>query len=59
MTEYCGCCDKFVWPNDDLPEDWEDKLCSSAPMSIQSYDRQDIFLSHVTRLAKEHPEKHK
>jgi hypothetical protein len=22
MTEYCDCCDKFVWPNDE-PEDWE------------------------------------
>jgi hypothetical protein len=23
MSEYCGCCSKFVWPSDDPPEDWE------------------------------------
>jgi hypothetical protein len=23
MPKYCGCCDKFVWPNGDPPEDWE------------------------------------
>jgi hypothetical protein len=23
MPKYCGCCDKFVWPNDDPLEDWE------------------------------------
>jgi hypothetical protein len=22
MSEYCGCCGKFVWPNGE-PEDWE------------------------------------
>jgi hypothetical protein len=23
MSEYCGCCGKFVWPNGDPLEDWE------------------------------------
>jgi hypothetical protein len=23
MPEYCGCCEKFVWPNGDPPEGWE------------------------------------
>jgi hypothetical protein len=21
MSEYCGCCGKFVWPSDDPPKD--------------------------------------
>jgi hypothetical protein len=32
----------------------EHNLCSSAPMSMQSYVHQDIFLSYVPRLAEEH-----
>jgi hypothetical protein len=32
----------------------EHKLCSSAPMFMQSYVRQDIFLSYVPWLAEEH-----
>jgi hypothetical protein len=32
----------------------EHKLCSSALMSVQSYIRQDIFLSYVPRLAEKH-----
>jgi hypothetical protein len=23
MPEYCGCCGKFIWPNDDPLEDWK------------------------------------
>jgi hypothetical protein len=23
MSEYCDCCDKFVWPSGDPTEDWE------------------------------------
>jgi hypothetical protein len=29
-------------------------LCSSAPMSMQSYVHQDIFFSYVSQLAEEH-----
>jgi hypothetical protein len=32
----------------------EHNLYSSAPMSVQSYVRQDIFLSYAPRLSKEH-----
>jgi hypothetical protein len=23
MPQYCGCCGKFMWPNDDPPKGWE------------------------------------
>jgi hypothetical protein len=32
----------------------EQKLCSSAPMSVQSYVHEDIFLGYVPWLAEEH-----